>query len=381
MPGPQPPSSERPPNQEGPPSPKRVPSRRERWGDVVEDDYAWLRNVDDPATVPHLEAENAWTEQVTAPLAPLRDQLFAEIKARTQETDLSVPWRKGAWWYFVRTEEGRSYAIHCRRPDDGSGTAMDADERAEQVVLNENLLAEGHDYFSLGVLDVSPDGRRLAYAVDHDGDERHLLRFRDLTTGHETEESIDDVSYGFAWGADSSTCWYTVVDDAERPWIVRRHVVGTDPAADVEVFREDDERFHVSVDASRSGDLVVISAGSAITSEAWLLDAHEPLGEAHPVSLREQGVEYSLGHQRGGLFVLSNHGGAENFALWRAPLDGIRVGPRETWVPVLDHRDDTRLEALEAFTDHLIVHLRHAGLTGIRILDRDGADHPRAGHA
>jgi len=355
-----------------PPSPRRIPVGRERWGDVVVDDYAWLRDVADPATIPHLEAENAWTDAVTAGLSPLRDELFAEIKARTQETDLSVPWRKGAWWYFVRTEEGRSYAIHCRRPDDGTGLAMDADESSEQVMLDENMLAEGHDYLSLGVLGVSPDGRRLAYGIDHDGNERHALRFRDLTTGEESAETVPDVSYGFAWAADSATCWYTVVDEAERPWIVRRHAVGTDPDTDVEVFREVDERFHASVDGSRSGDVVVLSTGSAITSEYWLIDAHDPASEAQPVTRREQGVEYSIAHQRGALFVLSNHGGAENFALWRAPLDGVSVGSRETWSPVLAHRDDTRLEGLEAFTAHLVVHLRHAGLTGIRVLDRAG---------
>jgi len=355
-----------------PPAPERRPVRRQRWGDEVEDDYAWLRDGDDQATIAHLDAENAWTETVTERLGPLRERLFAEIKARVQETDLSVPWHKGRWWYFNRTEEGRSYPIHCRRPDENLGSAGAGDAESGEVLLDENVLAEGHGYLSVGVLDVSPDGLRLAYAVDHDGDERHELRFRDLVTGGESTETITDVSYGFAWAADSRTCWYTVVDDAERPWIVRRHVVGTDPSTDVEVYREDDERFHVSVDASRSGDVVVISAGSAITSESRLLDAHDSLAEPQLVSVREQGVEYSVTHHPAGLFVVSNHGGAENFALWRAPLEVTRVAARNSWVAVLPHRDGTRLEGAEAFAGHIVVHLRHGGLTGIRVLDPAG---------
>lgn len=366
-----------------PPVPRHEPIERERWGDTVVDEYAWMREVEDPDTLPHLRAENAWTDAVTAHLAPLRDRLFEEIKSRVLETDLSVPWRKGAWWYYSRTEEGRSYPTHCRRPDDGRSTgspdkvpaAGDADT-TEQVLLDENALAEGHDYLSVGVLDVSPDGTRMAYAVDHAGDERHELRFRDLTTGDDDAEAIPDTSYGFAWAADSRTCWYTVVDDSERPWMVRRHEIGTDPATDVEVYREDDERFHVSVGASRSGDLAVIHAGSAITSESHLLDAHHPGAEAVVVAPREQGVEYSVAHHPEGLYVLSNHRGAENFVLWRAPLDGQQTGALDDWSVVTAHRDDTRLDAVETFADHVVVHLRHAGLTGIRILDpRTGDTH------
>ena len=171
--------------------------------------------------------------------------------------------------------------------------------------------------------------------MDHAGDERHSLRFRDLDTGVDADEVITDVSYGFAWAADSRTCWYTVVDDAERPWIVRRHVVGTPPDDDVEVHRETDERFHLTVGASRSGAVAVIGAGSAITSESLLLDAHQPLDPPVLVAAREQGVEYSVAHHPTGLLITSNHGGAEDFAVWRAALDGTTVAPRDEWEPVL----------------------------------------------
>ncbi len=280
-----------------------------------------------------------------------------------------MPVRDGAWWYLTRTEEGKAYPIHCRRPDDGTTTAWVTDPAAEQVVLDPNELADEGEYLGLGVLDVSPDGNWLAYAIDRDGDERHTLRFRDLRTGTEATETVTDVSYGFAWAADSATCWYTLDDEAHRPDRVLRHQVGSSPDGDIEVFRDDDERFHVSVGASRSGDVVVISAGSAITSESWLLDARRPEGDPMVVAPREQGVEYSVAHHPTGLYVTSNHGGAEDFALWRAPLTGVETAPRDEWEPVLSHRAGTRLQGVETFAGHVIVHGRTDGLTAIWLLD------------
>ncbi|HWJ96602.1 MAG TPA: S9 family peptidase [Acidimicrobiales bacterium] len=352
-----------------PPRPSPRPVERTFHGDTVIDPYAWLLDATDPETLPHLKAENAWTEASTAGQGALREAIFSEIKDRTLETDLSVPVRDGAWWYLTRTEEGKAYPIHCRRPDDGTTTAWVADPAAEQVVLDPNELAGEGEYLGLGVLDVSPDGNWLAYAIDREGDERHALRFRDLRDGQEPAETIDAVSYGFAWAADSRTCWYTLDDDAHRPNRVVRHEVGTDPSRDTEVFRDDDERFHVSVGASRSGDVVVISAGSAITSESWLLDAHEPTLDPVVVVAREQGVEYSVAHHPTGLYVTSNHGGAEDFALWRAPLDGIATAPRDGWEAVLPHRPGTRLQGVETFAGHVIVHGRTDGLTAIWLLD------------
>ena len=351
------------------PRPARRPTDRTFHGDTFVDPYAWLLDPEDPETLHHLRAENAWTEAATAAQEPLREAVFGEIKARTLETDLSVPVRDGAWWYLTRTEEGKAYPIHCRRPDDGTTTAWVDDPDAEQVVLDPNELAGEGEYLGLGVLDVSPDGNWLAYAIDRDGDERHALRFRDLRSGEEAAETVADVSYGFAWAADSATCWYTLDDDAHRPDRVLRHEVGTDPAGDAEVFRDDDERFHVSVGASRSGAVAVISAGSAITSESWLLDAHRPSLEPTVVVAREQGVEYSIAHHPTGLYITSNHGGADDFALWRAPLDGTITAPRDAWEVVLPHRPGTRLSGVETFEAHAIVHGRTEGLTAIWLLD------------
>ncbi|MCB0976958.1 MAG: S9 family peptidase, partial [Acidimicrobiales bacterium] len=349
-----------------PPRPERRPERRTFHGRVLVDDYAWLRDPDDPSTIPHLEAENAWTERVTAPLAPLRAEIFEEIRRRTQEDDTSVPVRDGDWWYQRRTGTGLSYPIHVRRRDDGTGTAPTG---PEQVVLDPNELVTDGSYLGIGVLDVSPDGNWLAYALDFDGDEHHDLRFRDLRTGQDSTESIGGVSYGFAWAADSGTCWYTLQDDAYRPNRVLRHVVGTDPADDVEVFRDEDERFHVSVAPSRSRAVVVVSSDSAVTSESWLLDAHDPSTEPVVVAPREHGVEYSVAHHPTGLMVVSNHAGAVDFALWRAPVDGTTTSPRADWECVLPHRPGTRIVGVDAFARHLVVHGRKDGRTALWRVD------------
>ena len=369
---PQPPAS--------PPRPATRPTVRRHHGIEVTDPYAWLIDPADPEVLPHLEAENAWTAHATAHQESLRATIFDEIRKRTRENDLSVPARDGAWWYLVRTEEGRSYPIQCRRPDDGTGTTWIDDESLEQVILDVNQFAAEGEYLSLGIVDVSPDGNWLAYAVDRAGDERHDLRFRDLRPLSRGEEAIESpetvtgVAYGFAWAADSQTCWYTLQDDASRPDRVMRHRVGSDPAADVEVFREDDERFHLGVGSSRSGDIAVISAGSAVTSECWILDCHEPERPPAVVAEREHGTEYSVAHHPAGLFVTSNHGGAVDFALWRAPLDGTRTADRSSWEVVVPHSPGTRIDGVEAFADHLVVHGRTEAATALWLLDPVSGD-------
>ncbi|MBX3313073.1 MAG: S9 family peptidase [Actinobacteria bacterium] len=354
------------PDADAPPRPARRPETRRHHGHEVVDPYAWLRDADDPATLRHLRDENAWTERVTAPLAGLREDLFGEIERRTQEDDTSVPVREGAWWYHQRTEKGRSYPIRVRRADDGTGTAPTG---PEHVVLDLNDLVEDGDYLGLGVLDVSPDGNWLAYAVDRSGDERHDLHVRDLRTGEEAPEVLREVSFGFAWAADSATFWYTLQDESSRPDRVLRHVVGADPTDDVLVVHEPDERFHVAVHGSRSQAVAVVSMGSAVTSESWLLDAHAPESDPVLVAAREQDVEYSVAHHPTGLLVVSNHGGAEDFALWRAPLDGTTTAPRSTWECLIPHRPGTRIDGVEAFADHVVVHGRAGGLTALWHLD------------
>jgi oligopeptidase B len=350
-----------------PPVAKKVPAERVHHGDTVIDEYAWLADKDDPDTISYLEAENAYLEQETAQLAELREQIFQEIKGRTQETDLSVPSRKGAWWYFTRTEEGKQYAVSCRVPAE-SETPPDVTpgERLEheQVILDGNELAGDSPFFSIGTSAVSPDGTMLAFSTDYKGDERFTLRFKDLRTGEVLPDVIEGIFYGGAWSADGSTFFYTRVDDAWRPYQVFRHQLGT--GEDTLVHQEDDERFWVGIGLTRSERFLVLSAGSKITSEVRLLDANDPTGEFRLVRPRKTGVEYGVEHAGDFFYVLHNEN-ARNFELATAPLDDPGA-----WTPLIEHREDTRLLEIDAFAGHAVLHFRRDGLTGLRILPHDG---------
>ena len=211
---------------DGPPVAKQSPHQRTVHGRTSEDPWSWLRDREDPDTLAYLEAENAFTRAQMAHTEALQTQLFEEIRSRIQETDLSVPVRKGPWWYYSRTEEGRQYAISCRRPAVGRDRAYD-ETAPEQVILDQNVEAEGHEFFSLGVFDVSLDHRLLAYAVDTTGGERYHLRFRDLERGVDLPDEVPDVYYGSAWAADSRHLFYVRPDDAMRPHQLWRHRLGT----------------------------------------------------------------------------------------------------------------------------------------------------------
>ncbi len=329
------------------------------------DEYAWLTDKDDPETIAYLEAENAFLQQQTAHLDDLREQVFQEIKGRTQETDLSVPSRKGAWWYFSRTEEGKQYAVSCRVPADGeTPPAVTPGERLdrEQVLLDGNELAGDSAFFSVGTSAITPDGTMLAFSTDYKGDERFTLRFKDLGTGELLDDEIEGVFYGGAWAADGSAFFYTRVDDAWRPYQVYRHTLGT--KEDVLVYEEADERYWVGIGLTRSERYLVLGAGSKITSEVRILDANDPSGEFRVVRPRETGVEYGIEHAGDFFYVLHNEN-AENFELATAPLDA----PGD-WTPLIAHSEDVRLLEIDAFEGHSVVHFRRAGLTGIRIMPR-----------
>ncbi|MDQ1517547.1 MAG: oligopeptidase, partial [Actinomycetota bacterium] len=281
-----------------PPLAKRMPYVHEAHGDRRPDDYQWLRDRDDPDVTAYLEAENAYADAVMEPLRPLQEKLYAEIVSRIQETDLSVPVPHGPFLYYSRSVEGLQYPIHCRRtPEDGS---------PEHVLIDENVLAEGQEYCALGAFEVSPDHRLLAWSLDTEGDEDHVLRIRDMETGEDHPEAIPGTSYGVAWASDNRTVFYTTLDESRRPWRVWRHGLGTDPADDVIVHQEDDDRFFCSVERTRSGGFIVIDLRSAVTSETRLLRADDPEGTFTVLQDRRQGIEYGLDHHGDRFFIMSN---------------------------------------------------------------------------
>jgi oligopeptidase B len=361
-----------------PPVADRRPAEWTFHGDTRTDEYAWLADREDPATVAYLTAENAYTEAATAHLAELRETLFTEIKTRTLETDLSLPVRHHGFWYYTRTEEGKQYGIQCRVPvtpgAEGAGTVSDvpplpADGQplpGEDVLLDGNELAEGHDFFALGTFDVSPDGNWLAYSSDYSGDERYTMRIRNLATGELLDDEIVAVGHGSAWSADASVLFYIRVDDAWRPHQVWRHVIGTPATKDELVYEDPDERFFVGVELTRSERFLIVGSSSKVTSEYRFLPADAPLGEPTLIAARRDGVEYEVTHQ-GDRFVILHNDGALDYALATTPVSA----PGE-WTPLLPYEPGTRLLAVDAFADHLVVTLRRNGLTGLRVLRAGG---------
>ncbi len=257
--------------------------------------------------------------------------------------------------------------------------AAGAGPDAAVVVLDENLLADGHDYFALGGFEVTPDHAVLAYAVDFNGGERYTLRFRDLGTGTDLADTVDDVTYGLAWADDCRTCFYVRPDEAMRPYEVWRHTLGTSTAADVRVLVEDDERFYLGVDRTRSGRFVLIDISSKLTSEVWFVPTAAPETAPRVVAPREHGHEYAVEHHFGAsagdrFLVLTNQGGtARNFELVAAPAADPA---RANWTPLVPHRDEVKLDAVNAFAEHLVLSERANGLERLRIMHvATGATH------
>jgi len=362
-----------------PPVAAKKPAERVHHGDVFVDDYEWLRVKEDPEVIAHLEAENAYTDARTGGQAVLREQIFEEIRERTQETDLSVPVREGGWWYFTRTREGLQYGIHCRAPigdpSDWTPPVVDGDRESalpgEEVLLDDNVEADGEEFYSLGSFDVSPDGKLLLYATDTEGDERYTLRFRDLGTGATLDDEVPDTAGGAFFDPSGRYAFYLTVDDAWRPHRVWRHELGTAAADDVIVHEEPDERFWVGAGMTRSRRFLVIEAGSSITTEARILEASDPTGEFRVVWPRREGIEYSVEHAvLGGedrLLVLHNDD-ALDFELADVSVDDP-TGERRVVVP---HAPGVRLEDVDAFASHLVLEYRRDAVTRLATARLDG---------
>lgn len=362
-----------------PPIAARKPVERVHHGDTVRDDYEWLRDKTDPEVLSYLEAENAYTAERTRHQSRLRDTVFDEISQRTKQTDLTVPYRRGGFWYYTRTVEGQQYPIHCRVAATGTEPPhIDAGiVNGEQVILDGNQVAGDSEFFSLGTVDVSPDGQLLAYSVDLSGDERFTLKVRDLRTGEDLPDEIPNVFYSSAWSADCSVLFYVTVDDAWRPDTVWRHKIGSPAAEDEIVLTEPDERFWVGIGLSRNGAVVTIAVSSKLTSEVWLVDATNPLIPPSVVSPRREGVEYEVEHAGDQLLIVHNDG-ARNFALASAPLDSPSA---EHWTTLIAGDDQRRLLGVDAFADHVILFERRDALTRLSVMPRTGDGEAETGSA
>ena len=354
-----------------PPRADARPTRRLHHGDEFVDDFAWMSDKGSADFLAHLAAENAYTVDATAHLAPLRDELYDDILARTRQTDLSVPsfvrhTDGSAWWYYSRSIEGLDYPIHCRLP------ALDADEipdvttapPGEQVVLDENVVAEGQAFFALGLCDVSPDGRLLAWSQDTSGDERYRFHVIDLATRAELPAPDVPVAAGGCWCGDERLVYLTV-DDAWRPDRVWLHTLGS-AGADTLLLSEPDERFWLGVDDSRDRTKVLIASESKQTSEYWLLDVTDPDAGLRVVAPRREGLEYSVEVGTDGLYIVHNDG-ATDFELAVAPFTATGA---HDWQPLVPQRPGVRLLGVDAYADYLVLSSRSQALPLIEVLTR-----------
>ncbi len=316
-------------------------------GETLEDDYFWLRDKDDARVTTHLAAENAYAEQALAGTGALRERLYKEMLARIKETDLSVPYRKGRYWYYSRTEEGKQYPILARK--------LGALTSAEELVLDLNVLARDHAYFAVDAFAVSDDGNYLAYSVDTTGFREYTLRVKDLRRDEDGPESIERVS-SIAWSADGKTIFYVEDDDAKRAyrlWRRRRGEVGA-----VLIHEEPDERFSLTIRRSRSLGYLFLDADSHTASEVRFLDAREPDGSFRIFLPRAPELEYEVDHG-GTFFWIRINDRGRNYRLARCPVGAIA---KEAWTEVLPHRDRVNLAGIEAFAGHLVAYEREDGL-------------------
>jgi oligopeptidase B len=333
-----------------------------------------MRRVDSPGFVSHLEAERGWYESATRHLSSFVDALRSEMESRVPATDRSVSWRLQNCYYYTVLPAGREYTQLLREFDLGGS------DRSSQLLLDANELLDDSGYLELGLTMVSPDERLLAYSVDRTGDEVYHLRFRDLESGDDLPDHVPRSYYGGAWSAASDQFFYTVHDDAYRPFQVWRHAIGTSYDEDVLVLHEPDERFELSVRATRSGGLVVIWSESRDTSEVWVVDAHQPLTPARSVGGRRQGVEYHAEHMllpdgTDALLVVTNDE-AQEFRLARCRVPREADQDHRVWEPVRPEQPIERLERVDAFATHVVLSFRSEGQHRLRILPLDALDSP-----
>ncbi|MBB1087154.1 S9 family peptidase [Lysobacter sp. SG-8] len=339
-----------------------------------EDTYYWLRDDarEDPAMLAYLQAENAYTDAVMAPLKPVEDALYEEFVGRIKQDDASVPYRKHGWWYYTRYETGKDYPVHARRRDAGGIDALSiqaangrGDFAGEQVLLDVNALAEGKDYYAVSDWEVTRDDAILAYAEDLNGRRQYTVRFRNLQTGELYPDEIKGVSANLVWADDNRTLFY-VENDPETLLTVRvkKHVLGTPVADDVLVYEEKDDSFYMGIGKTRDEQFICIGVESTVSSEMRCTPAADP-GEFTVLAPRERDVEYDADHFDGRWVIVTNADGAKNYKVVTAPSGSTSRRDWQEWIP---HKDDVFIDGIELFDGFTAIAERSEGLERLRIV-------------
>lgn len=358
-----------------PPVADKVPTITVTHGDTLTDNYFWMRLSDEQkiATTPdeqtqkvldYLNAENAYREQMMSHTDAFQEKLFEEIKGRIKQTDMSVPYKDNGYFYITRYEEGKEYPIYSRK--EGS---MEAEE---QIMLNVNELAENYAYYNASGLSVSPDNKILAYGEDTISRRQYTIRFKNLETGELLTDIIPNTTGGVTWGNDNKTVFYTIKDAALRSYKIMRHTLGTASTKDVEIFHEADETFGTFIFKTKSKQYLVIGSYATLAQEYRVLDANNPTGTFKMFQPRERNLEYGIDHFGDKWYIRTNKDGAENFKIMTTSLDATT---KENWQELIAHRPDVYIADVDLFASHMVLSERINGITNIRIMPWEGADH------
>jgi oligopeptidase B len=339
-----------------PPVARRIPRAAVVHGEKRVDDYFYMREKDNPEVIAYLEAENAYTDTQLKDTDALREALYNEMLGRIKQTDLSVPYRQGAYFYYSRTVEGQQYPIMCRKKG-----SLDA---AEEVILDVNELAQGEKFMALGAFTVSDDGNLLAFSTDNTGFRQYKLHVKDLRNGQTFPERMEK-TVSVVWAADNRTLFYTVEDSAKRPYRLYRHTLGSDPAQDAVLYEEKDELYRISAQRTRSKEYIFLVSASLTTSEARYLRADDPAGAWKLMAPREHNIEYYPDHHGAHFYIRTNDAG-RNFRLVQAP---VTSPARANWKEVLPHRAEVMLEDTDFFQNFSVMLERENGLPYFRVTD------------
>ncbi|MEY8021968.1 S9 family peptidase [Muriicola sp. SD30] len=347
-----------------PPVAKKVPRNLEIHGDVRVDNYYWMNEREDPEVIAFLEKENEYYQAKTAHTQPLQDSLFLEMRSRIKEDDSSVPYKRNGYWYSTRFETGKEYPIYSRKKGE-----LEADE---EVMFDGNELAEGHEFFRLTGISVSPDNTMAAFGRDTVSRRQYYIKIKNLVTGEIYPDKIENTTGGSVWAKDNKTLFYTKKDPVTlRSDKIYKHVLGTSSEKDELVYHETDETYNTYVYKSKSQDYIIIGSNSTLTSEYRILAADDPNGTFKVFSPRTRGLEYAIYHFGSDFYILTNKDGATNFKLMKT---SEKTTSSENWQEYLPHREDVLLEDIEIFKDYLVVSERDNGLNKIKVSRWDGSD-------
>ena len=347
-----------------PPVAKKIPTNLEKHGDVRVDNYYWLNDRENPEVIDYLNQENDFYDEVTKHTKDFQNNLFEEMKSRIKEDDTSVPYFYNQYWYYTRFETGKQYPIFCRK----KGNL----ESVEEVMFNVNEMAEGHDYFQLNGIEVSPDNTLVAFGVDTVSRRQYTLRIKNLITGEIYPDKIDNTTGGSNFANDNKTLFYTLQNPTTlRSEKIMKHKLGETADKDQLVFFEEDETYNTWVDKSKSEQYIFIGSYSTLTSEMRFVNADTPDDEFKIFQPRTRGLEYDVNHYGDKFYIVTNADNATNFKLMSTP---ITATGKSNWKDIISHRADVLLEGIDIFKDYLVVSERYNGLKRIHIKRWDNSN-------